>query len=82
MKKILIIFTVLLKVCFSIGAAELSQLKMEADSAYVREDYEEALQKYQQVADSVQDASICYNLGCCYYRLEDMGHAVLWFERA
>ena len=25
---------------------------------------------------------ICYNLGCCYYRMDDMARSVLWFERA
>ena len=47
---------------------QMSVVLVEADSAYAREDYEEAQQKYQLVADSVQDASIFYNLGCCYYR--------------
>ncbi len=82
MKKIIIIFSVLLYAGLCAGAQELSQLKVEADSAYAREDYEQAQQKYQLVADSVQDASVCYNLGCCYYRMDDMARAVLWFERA
>ena len=82
MKKIIIIFSVLLYASISAGAQELSQLKVEADSAYAREEYEEAQQKYQLVADSIQDASVYYNLGCCYYRMDDMARAVLWFERA
>lgn len=82
MKKIIIIFSVLLYAGISAGAQELSQLKVEADSAYAREEYEEAQQKYQLVADSIQDASVYYNLGCCYYRMDDMARAVLWFERA
>ena len=82
MKKIIIIFSVLLYAGICTSAQELSQLKVEADSAYAREDYEEAQQKYQLVADSIQDASIYYNLGCCYYRMDDMARAVLWFERA
>ena len=82
MKKIIIIFSVLLYAGISAGAQELSQLKVEADSAFAREEYEEAQQKYQLVADSIQDASVYYNLGCCYYRMDDMARAVLWFERA
>ena len=61
---------------------DLVQLKAEADSAYTKENYEEALQKYALIADSVRDARLFYNLGCCYYRLDDMARSVLWFERA
>jgi len=82
MKKYLFIIIALVQSNFGASAVDLSELKIQADSAYAREEYETAQQKYQLVADSVQDASICYNLGCCYYRMDDMARAVLWFERA
>ena len=63
-------------------AEDVEVMKVQADSAYAKEEYEEAVRIYTQIAEQVQDANICYNLGCCYYRLDDMAHSVLWFERA
>lgn len=70
-----------LMVC-PLQASELQTLSQQADSAYVAERYEEARDMYLQLADSVQDAQLYYNLGCAYFRTEDIAHAILWFERA
>lgn len=57
-------------------------LKVQADSAYAHEEYEKAIQLYLKVAAKGQHPTMCYNLGNCYYRIDDMAHAVLWYERA
>lgn len=80
-KLVIIILAVFLSICTS-DAKSLAQLNAEADSAYVAERYEDAVALYSQVADSVQNASVFYNLGCAYYRTDDIAHAILWFERA
>ncbi len=56
-----------------------SQIKTAADSLYAADQFREAAQLYSQLPPS---ASICYNLGNCYYRIDDMARAVLWYERA
>ena len=66
----------------TLRAADLNGEKAHADSLYAQEEYDKAAAIYQTVADSVQDAEVFYNLGCCHYRLDDMARAVLWFERA
>lgn len=63
-------------------AATLAETKTLADSAYVRADYETAVKLYAEVAEQNATAEVCYNLGCAYYRIDDIAHSILWFERA
>ena len=63
-------------------AADLAEMKIQADSAYARADYETAVKLYGKLAKQNATSDVCYNLGCAYYRLDDMAHSVLWFERA
>ncbi len=61
------------------ASAPADSLKAQADSAYAADDFKTAAKLYQQAPHT---ASVCYNLGNCYYRLDDMAHALLWYERA
>ena len=63
-------------------AADLAEMKIQADSAYARADYETAVKLYGKLAKQNATSDVCYNLGCAYYRLDDIAHSVLWFERA
>lgn len=63
-------------------AAGLSEMKTQADSAYARADYETAVKLYGKLAKENTTPDVCYNLGCAYYRIDDIAHSVLWFERA
>lgn len=63
-------------------AATPSETKTLADSAYVRADYETAIKLYNELAEQTPTVDVCYNLGCAYYRTDDIAHSVLWFERA
>ena len=77
------IFVILLAlVSLLTQAATLSETKTLADSAYARADYENAIKLYSKVAEQNPTCDVCYNLGCAYYRADDMAHSVLWFERA
>lgn len=57
-----------------------------ADSAQVLYDkgsYRLALENYQKLeAQNVLDSELFYNIGNCFTRLGDLGHAKLYFERA
>ena len=68
--------------CTAAGTATLDSLKAQADKAFAEEKYEQAAETYTRVADSVASVSVYYNLGCTYYRMDDMAKSVLWFERA
>lgn len=60
----------------------IGQTKAEADSAYQQKDYARAAQIYEHILTHGEDAFVYYNLGNCYYRMHDMAHAVLNYERA
>ena len=68
--------------CGARGTAALDSMKAQADEAYAGKRYEQAARLYARVAGSVESASVCYNLGCAYYRMDSMAQSVLWFERA
>ena len=56
--------------------------KAQADSAYQQEQYQQAAQIYEQLLKRGESADIYYNLGNAYYRMDDITHAVLAYERA
>ena len=68
--------------CMADETAALDSLKAQADKAFAQEKYEQAAEISTRIADSVTSVSVCYNLGCTYYRLDSMAQSVLWFERA
>lgn len=75
---ILILFSVL-----AIFIADALELAQKADSAYNKEDYHQAVNLYNRaLEDEGISATVYYNLGNAYFRLGDIGHAILNYERA
>ena len=56
--------------------------KTEADSAYTRGQYQEAIKGYEALLKQGASADLYYNLGNAYYRTENITRAVLNYERA
>ena len=56
--------------------------KAEADSAYVRGLYQQAITLYEALLKQGASADLYYNLGNAYYRTENIPEAVLNYERA
>jgi tetratricopeptide (TPR) repeat protein len=54
----------------------------EADSAYVRGEYQKAVGLYENLLREGGSPDLYYNLGNAYYRTDDIPHAVLNYERA
>lgn len=51
--------------------------------AYQKGAFEDAIAKFKRVADAgVQNGKLYYNLGNAYMKNGDLGHAILWYERA
>lgn len=66
----------------SVLAASASTAEL-ADSAYVKENYSEAVQLYNQaLAEGAVSAGIYYNLGNAYFRDGKLGRAVIAYERS
>lgn len=71
--------------CFACAYATPSSANLiaQADSAYSKGEYEEAVSLYEQrIKNEGATAPILFNLGCAYYKSGNEGEARLCFERA
>ena len=65
------------------GESAATGLFNEANAHYRRGEYEAARDKYQQIAGmGIRNASLYYNLGNASFKLDSLGDAILWYERA
>jgi len=56
---------------------------IEANDAFESKKYDEAIKKYNElINESNISPEIYYNLGNSYFKIEDFGHAMLYFEKA
>lgn len=78
----IVITLILLLSCLTTEAINVNAIKKQADQAYNKEQYEQARDLYLQLAQEGDNADVCYNIGNCYFRLDDVAHAILWYERA
>jgi len=81
MKQFIILLFCVFSLALNTYAAEPS-LKEQADSAYSHEQYDKAIKLYEKLARKTSDYKVYYNLGCAYYRIDNMAKSVLWLERA
>ncbi len=54
----------------------------KAEKLYTDGDYESALTIYKQMASQGEGAELYYNMANCYYRMDSIPQALLWYERA
>ena len=76
--KMVLIFAVSL---FSVTTS-YAVTKVEADSAYARGEFQQAIKDYEALLKQGASADLYYNLGNAYYRTENITRAVLNYERA
>ena len=80
----------LLVVCIAIPSAAQAQksaapvhvTKAMGDSAYVRQQYQQAIADYEALLKKGVSADVYYNLGNAYYRTDNITRAVINYERA
>lgn len=72
----------ILVVCLSSVTTSFAVTKVEADSAYARGEYQQAIKDYEALLKQGASADLYYNLGNAYYRTENITRAVLNYERA
>ncbi|MCR5313298.1 MAG: tetratricopeptide repeat protein [Bacteroidaceae bacterium] len=69
--------------CFLLYLPTIAQTKTKADELYGKEKYEEAAKLYERILDKEGVAAeVYYNLGNCYYKMDEIPRAVLNYERA
>ena len=78
----LLLFAVISLSSFLFPLSSHAATKVEADSAYVRGQYQQAITQYEELLKQGASADLYYNLGNAYYRTENIPEAVLNYERA
>ncbi|BBO83822.1 hypothetical protein DSCO28_43880 [Desulfosarcina ovata subsp. sediminis] len=76
---------VLLLLNLPVGAwgTEDAHTFMDGTAAYQKGDWPAAIDAFQRLADSgIDNGLLFYNLGNAYLKNDDVGHAILWYERA
>jgi tetratricopeptide (TPR) repeat protein len=66
----------------SIRSEVVEHSKVGADSAYVRGDFQQAIQIYEELLQQGEAAEVYYNLGNAYYKAGEIAKAILNYERA
>ena len=72
----------ILLVSLSSVTTSFAVTKTEADSAYARGEFQQAIKDYEALLKQGASADLYYNLGNAYYRSENITRAVLNYERA
>ncbi len=79
------IFGIIIFLFMTTAVYALEMVKIFADGveSYKNDKYDEAISAFLKIADSgVKNSNLFYNLGNTYLRNNDLGHAILWYERA
>lgn len=64
-------------------ASENARIFMEGTAAYAKGDWPAAIKAFEQLAGKgIENGRLFYNLGNAYLKNDDLGHALLWYERA
>ena len=77
------LFTLLLLMAGILLAQDPQSLFQQANQAYRQQEFEKAAVLYQQIlSQGYESRDVYYNLGNCYYRLNQVGQSVLYYEKA
>nr|WP_297784174.1 tetratricopeptide repeat protein [uncultured Allomuricauda sp.] len=80
MKKIVLL---LIFLSFSFGFAQNETLFNEATELYNNGEYSAAIENYDQILENGEhSASLYFNLGNCYYKLNSIGPSIYYYEKA
>lgn len=61
----------------------LNQIVDKGNQSYQKGNYEEAIESYLKVVESqYENSNLYYNLGNAFYKNNEIGKSILWFERA
>lgn len=67
---------------FSADSVETVITKALGDSAYAAGNYTTAIDVYERLLQEGESASVYYNLGNAFFKVDDVAHAILNYERA
>ena len=73
---------ILLALLFTSSQLWAQQMKAEADSAYINKEYAKAIEIYESMLQQGESGEVYYNLGNAYFKQDELGKAILNYERA
>lgn len=65
-----------------IALSTFAATKAEADALYQKENYQAAAKAYESILQEGVASEVYYNLGNCYYKMDEIPRAILNYERA
>ena len=68
--------------CLTLAIPFWGASKIDADSAYVRGDYAQAIALYEELLEEGESSEVYYNLGNSYFKADNIGKSILNYERA
>ena len=64
------------------ATSALAQTKAQGDSAYINKEYDQAIEIYEALLQQGESGEVYYNLGNAYFKQDELGRAILNYERA
>jgi tetratricopeptide (TPR) repeat protein len=66
-----------------LNAQDLDRIFNSANQAYADEDYQKAIELYSNILEEgIESGEVFFNLGNAYYKINDLGRAILYYEKA
>lgn len=82
MKKYYLILLIIIAVT-SLTASQIDTMHQKAIAAYNNKDYQSALENFSLIEnEGIVNADLFYNIGNCYFRLNEIGRSILYFKKA
>jgi tetratricopeptide (TPR) repeat protein len=67
----------------SVQATEMTRAFLDGITHYKENNFAEAISEFSKIVETgVKNSKLFYNLGNAYLKNDDLGHAILWYERA
>jgi outer membrane protein OmpA-like peptidoglycan-associated protein len=79
--KYLALFVLLLFAPVALVAQSASKIKKEAEKLFAEKEYQKSLNEYNKIKEKyIKDIDLKYNIGCCYYHLNNMEEAIVYLK--
>ncbi len=83
LKKQLQLMVIFMLLAVTVLAQDADYLFDKANEAYQQENYQQAINLYQQIIEKGRvSGKLFYNLGNAYYKINEIGEAILYYEKA
>ncbi len=77
------VLTIIITLFINLGAQDFNELFQNANQAYRAQAFDEAIELYMKIlSEGYHSKEIYFNLGNCYFRLNQIGEAILYYEKA